>query len=130
MNHQLNNTLRRYRWLTGLLAAMVVLMTVGGALGISLLRQGISHTASDCLRLEGELNKQKRENADLAARIATVHSPDFLIANMPDGLRPTRDEQVLWLRLNAPAPAPVLSEPLPEVAFTYPRLALNTRSDD
>lgn len=83
----------------GILGCLLLLISAGGALSISWLRQEGSRTAARCMDLEQKIADQRRENANLAAQLAQVHAPQYLIENAPRGLRPTTEDQVVFMRL-------------------------------
>lgn len=100
-----------YRMAMGVLALLLALAVTAGALSVSWLRQSISWSAQESARLEREIERQRQDNENLAARVARIHSPEYLVRHMPAGLRPTADAQVCWLRLEAPPTVPAVEAP-------------------
>ncbi len=90
-----------YRWISIALCALILVVAGAGSLGIVYLRTQISHTASNVAKLEREARILANDNDTLSARIARAHSPEFLVRHMPDGLRPTNGQQIMWIKTNA-----------------------------
>lgn len=77
--------------------AGIILITVVSAFAIVWLQQQISRTAQSTKRVELELSETMRKVAHLDALIATRHQPAFLQGQVLGKLRPSRDEQVVWV---------------------------------
>ncbi|MGF1451225.1 MAG: hypothetical protein ACFB21_04010 [Opitutales bacterium] len=115
------DSLPRLRWMTGALALLLLVLAAGGALTISGLRRSIARSAEESARLERLIAEQRRENENRASQIARVHSPEFLQAHIPPGLRPIEEDQVIYLPLEAPAPPEPELVPSATVAQQSPR---------
>lgn len=79
------------------LCLLIVGITTGGAVGVVWLRQGVARHASATQELETKIEQAERRSAALEARIAKAHSPQYLTARAPDGLRPTQSNQIVWM---------------------------------
>ena len=90
-----------YRWISIALCALILVVAGAGSLGIVYLRTQISRTATNVAKLEREARILANDNDTLSARIARAHSPEFLVRHMPDGMRPTNSQQILWIKTNA-----------------------------
>lgn len=99
-------TLSKLRWLNGALILATLAVAASGALTISTLRREISRSAERSADLESRIQEQRRENENRAAQIARVSSPEFLQAYLPPGLRPAREDQIIYLPLEAPERPP------------------------
>ncbi|MBC2595363.1 hypothetical protein H5P28_13935 [Ruficoccus amylovorans] len=96
--------LNSYRWMSAGLCLMILLVAVGGSLGIVWMRTQTTGTAKHVAQMERDLRVLENDNATLSARMARAHNPEFLIRHMPQGLRPTSGNQIVWIQANA-APA-------------------------
>jgi predicted amidohydrolase len=93
--------LHSYRWLSIGLCLMILLVAVGGSLGIVWMRTQMTGTAKHVAQMERDLRALENDNATLSARMARAHNPEFLIAHMPAGLRPTSGNQIVWIQTSA-----------------------------
>lgn len=84
--------------LTAFTLGMVILAVVaGGAFGVVWLRQGVAQSARETKELNLRITQAERRQAALDTRIAKAHSPQYLTARAPEGLRPTRQDQIVWM---------------------------------
>lgn len=93
----LSKDLITYRWVSIGLCLAIIAVAGGGSMAIIWLRTEMSETAVNVAKLERQARLLDNENATLSAKIARVHNPEFLIANMPEGLRPTTSRQLIWV---------------------------------
>jgi hypothetical protein len=93
MNH--TSQLRKLSILTIL---AVVTLTVGSAFGIVWMQQQISRTAQQTKQLETELAEVVRKIEFLDERIAAIHQPVVLQGKVASTLRPSLENQVVWVR--------------------------------
>lgn len=108
-----------YRFTAFILGFMILGISTVGALGIVWMRQQISQTAYVNNQLERNLKDIERDNNNLAAQIARVHNPEYLTSRMSPDLRPTREQQVVWMvapRANRPMLQPDSENPVMNLA--------------
>lgn len=108
-----------YRFTACVLVLMILGISLAGGISVVWLRQQISYTADVNNRLERELKDLERDNNNLAAQIARVHNPEYLTSRMPTDLRPTKENQVVWMvapRATRPLEMPVSDNPVLNVA--------------
>jgi len=87
--------------------AMLLIVTILGVaaacgFGVVYLRQDMAGLARETVQLEQQIKQAERESAALDARIAKAHSPGFLRARVPAGLRETLPSQIVWMPRAAP----------------------------
>jgi len=80
-----------------LILAMIA-VTVGSAFTIVWMQQQISRTAQQSQALEAQLAETTRKLRYLDERIATVHQPVVLQGRVAGVLRPSTDNQIVWVR--------------------------------
>lgn len=106
MNNTQDNRQSVYRlWAIGL-GVTIVVVTICGSLGLVWMRQQVSAAATSVSRLQTQIVEAERESAGLDARLARALSPGNLAASLPEGLRPSSGEQIVWsVRARPLAPA-------------------------
>ena len=80
---------------------MIVAMAaviVSSAFGIVWMQQQISRTAQNSNKLESQLAETVRKLRYLDERIATIHQPIVLQGKVAGLLRPSMDNQIVWVR--------------------------------
>lgn len=107
MNYAQDNSQTVYRlWAIGLGVAIVV-VTICGSLGLVWMRQQVTAVAAATSRLQFEISEAERESAGLDARLARALSPQYLATSLPEGLRPSSGNQIVWsVRPQPLAPVP------------------------
>lgn len=81
--------------------ALVVLMsaiTVGSGFAIVWTQQQISRTAQNAKETEADLAEIVRKISFLDQRIATLHQPVVLQGKVAGSLRPSMENQIVWVR--------------------------------
>jgi hypothetical protein len=81
--------------------ALVLLMaaiTVCSAFAIVWTQQQISRTAQNTKQIEADLAEMVRKIGFLDQRIATLHQPVVLQGKVAGVLRPSMEDQVVWVR--------------------------------
>lgn len=73
-------------------------ITVGSAFGIVWMQQQISRTAQSTKQVEAELAEMVRKIGFLDERIAAIHQPVVLQGKVAGTLRPSTENQVVWVR--------------------------------
>ncbi len=89
--------LNLYKFSALALGVLILAVSAAGSLGLVWMRQQISQSARDAVRLERDIQEAERENARLAAQIARAHQPENLVAHASPALRPTSPAQVVWM---------------------------------
>ena len=110
-----------------LIVAMIAI-TVGSGFAIVWMQQQISRTAQHSQKTEALLAETVRKLRYLDERIATMHQPVVLQAKVAGTLRPSMDNQIVWVReSNAPSgQAYAVSEPY-EVSMDLAFVDLSAR---
>ncbi|HBM85375.1 MAG TPA: hypothetical protein DD423_01035 [Opitutae bacterium] len=110
-----------------LIVAMIAI-TVGSGFAIVWMQQQISRTAQHSQKTEALLAETVRKLRYLDERIATMHQPVVLQAKVAGTLRPSMDNQIVWVReSNAPSGrAYAVSEPY-EVSMDLAFVDLSAR---
>lgn len=80
-----------------MIVAMIA-VTVGSAFAIVWMQQQISRTAQNSNKLESQLAEAVRKLRYLDERIATIHQPVVLQGKVAGLLRPSMDNQIVWVR--------------------------------
>jgi len=80
-----------------LIVAMIVL-TVFSGFAIVWIQQQISRTAQSSKALESEMTEIERRLSYVDEKIATLHQPIMLQSKVADRLRPSLDNQIVWVR--------------------------------
>ena len=114
----MTSKLRQLRCLTAGLAIAILVVTAGGALTISGMRRSIGRSAEASAALERSIREQSRENENRASQIARMRNPQYLLTQVPPGLREVEEEQLIYLSLEPPPP-----EPVPHSAEAYAETA-------
>jgi len=78
----------------------MIAITVGSAFAIVWMQQQISRTAENSQLLESQLAETSRKLSYLDERIATVHQPVVLQGKVAGLLRPSTENQIVWVREN------------------------------
>lgn len=81
--------------------ALVVLMsaiTLGSGFAIVWTQQQISRTAQNAKQTEADLAEIVRKISFLDQRIATLHQPVVLQGKVAGSLRPSMENQIVWVR--------------------------------
>lgn len=87
-----------FKW-AALVAGMVLLVCcVAGALGTVFVRQGIMNAACDVKKFETELCNMQRRSNYLASKIATAHSPEYLVHRASKALSLPKKDHIVWVR--------------------------------
>ena len=73
-------------------------ITVGSAFAIVWTQQQISRTAEKTKQIEADLAEMVRKIGFLDERIATMHQPVVLQGRVAGVLRPSMENQVVWVR--------------------------------
>lgn len=73
-------------------------VTVGSAFAIVWTQQQISRTAQNTKQIEADLAEMIRKISFLDQRIATMHQPVVLQGKVAGTLRPSMENQVVWVR--------------------------------
>ena len=73
-------------------------ITVGSAFAIVWTQQQISRTAQSTKQLEADLAEVVRKIGFLDERIATLHQPVVLQSKVAGTLRPSMENQIVWVR--------------------------------
>lgn len=84
--------------------ALIVLMTaitVGSAFAIVWTKQQISRTAQSAKQTEADLAEMVRKIGFLDQRIASLHQPVVLQGKVAGSLRPSLENQIVWVRERA-----------------------------
>jgi hypothetical protein len=105
----------------------MIAVTVGSGFAIVWMQQQISRTAKRSQEVEAQLAETVRKLRYLDERIATMHQPVVLQGKVADTLRPSLDNQIVWVReSNVPSGrAYAVSEPY-ETSMDLAFLDLNT----
>jgi hypothetical protein len=106
----------------------MIAVTVGSGFAIVWMQQQISRTAKRSQQVEAQLAETVRKLRYLDERIATMHQPVVLQAKVAGSLRPSLDNQIVWVReSNVPTGrAYVVSQPY-EASMDLAFLDLNTK---
>lgn len=93
MPHQ--TSLRKFSILA---VVAITAVTLGSAMGIVWMQQQISRTAQQTKVLEADLAEMVRKIEFLDKRIAAIHQPVVLQGKVASTLRPSLENQVVWVR--------------------------------
>lgn len=110
-----------------LLVVSMIAITVISAFAIVWMQQQISRTAQNSKENEAKLAETVRKLRYLDERIATMHQPVVLQGKVAGVLRPSMDDQIVWVNEQnvATGRAYALSAPY-EVSMDLALLDLNT----
>jgi hypothetical protein len=105
----------------------MIAVTVGSGFAIVWMQQQISRTAKRSQEVEAQLAETVRKLRYLDERIATMHQPVVLQGKVAGRLRPSLDNQIVWVReSNVPTGrAYAVSQPY-EASMDLAFLDLNT----
>lgn len=96
MTYEQDNSLTAYRLGAIVLGVAIVVVTICGSLGLVWMRQQVSGMATNASRLQTQIAESERFSAGLQARLARALSPQYLSSRLPQGLRPSASEQIVW----------------------------------
>ena len=94
MNHL---SVKTRSYILSLIIAMIV-VTVFSGFAIVWMQQQISRTAQSGKEIEFELAEIDRSLSYVDERIATLHQPIVLQSKVADRLRPSLENQIVWVR--------------------------------
>ncbi len=80
------------------LIAMMAAITLGSAFAVVWTKQQISRTAQNAKQIETDLAEMVRKISFLDQRIATLHQPVVLQSKVAGRLRPSMENQIVWVR--------------------------------
>jgi uncharacterized protein HemX len=80
------------------LIVLIAAVIVGSAFAIVWTQQQISRTAQSAKQTEADLGEMVRKISFLDQRIATLHQPVVLEGKVAGSLRPSLENQVVWVR--------------------------------
>ena len=80
------------------LIALIAAVIVGSAFAIVWTQQQISRTAQSAKQIEADLAEMVRKIGFLDQRIATLHQPVVLQGKVAGRLRPSMENQIVWVR--------------------------------
>lgn len=100
----MNNLSQKARSRSLFFVIAMIAITVGSGFAIVWMQQQISRTAKRSQQVESQLAETVRKLRYLDERIATMHQPVVLQGKVADTLRPSLDNQIVWVReSNAPS---------------------------
>ncbi len=105
-----------YRFFCIILGFFIVTLTVVGALGTVFFRQEVMKKADQVKTLEVSLDKVERRNNYLAAKIAQVHTPEYLVGRASSTLSTPQKGQVVWIKADG---TPTQIKPSRTDAFSH-----------
>ena len=88
----------QFRKRSALIVIAIIAATAGSAFAIVWMQQQISRTAHSTNQLEAELAEMVRKIDYLDERIASLHQPVVLQGKVAGSLRPSQENQVVWVR--------------------------------
>lgn len=88
----------QFRKHSALIVIFLIALTAGSAFATVWMQQQISRTASSTNQLEAELAEVVRKINFLDERIASLHQPVVLQGKVAGSLRPSLENQVVWVR--------------------------------
>ena len=102
------------------LSLLILLVAGGGGLSVVWLRTKIAHSAKHITRMQAEQKQVTIKLQDIDAKIAEAHTPEVLKAGIPSSVRPSGQEQIIWVPDGyksgaSPASGSELETPLPVV---------------
>lgn len=111
-----------------LMVIAMIAITVTSAFAIVWMQQQISRTAQNSKQREAELAEMVRKLRYLDERIATLHQPVVLQGKVSGVLRPSVDDQIVWVneRSVASGRAYAVSQPY-EVSMDLAFIDLNAQ---
>lgn len=81
-----------------LMIVTMIAIAVSSAFGIVWMQQQINRTARNCQQVEREMEETMRRMRYLDERIASIHQPVILQGKVAGVLRPSLEQQVVWVR--------------------------------
>lgn len=96
MTYQQDNRLTMYRLGAIALGVAIVLVTICGSLGLVWMRQQSALVQAAASNLQTRIFDAERIGSGLEAQLARALSPQSLAARLPQGLRPSASEQMVW----------------------------------
>lgn len=94
----MNNVSQKARGRIFFFIIAMIAVTVGSGFGIVWMQQQISRTAKRSQEIESQLAETVRKLRYLDERIATMHQPVVLQGKVAGALRPSLDNQIVWVR--------------------------------
>lgn len=88
----------QFRKRGALIVIFMIAATVGSAFAIVWMQQQISRTARSTNQLEADLAEMVRKIDYLDERIASLRQPVVLQGKVAGSLRPSQENQVVWVR--------------------------------
>jgi len=88
----------QFRKRSALIVIAMIAVTTGSAFAIVWMQQQISRTARSTNQLEADLAEMVRKIDYLDERIASLHQPVVLQGKVAGSLRPSLENQVVWVR--------------------------------
>ncbi|MFP4156892.1 MAG: hypothetical protein ACLFU4_04675 [Opitutales bacterium] len=88
----------QFRKRSAFLVIVMIAATAGSAFAIVWMQQQISRTARSTNQFEAELAEVVRKIDYLDERIASLHQPVVLQGKVAGNLRPSLENQVVWVR--------------------------------
>ena len=92
---KLSKYIRKYCFL---IVVLIGFVTVGSGFAIVWMQQQISRTADRTKRLESEFTEMVRKIDFLDERIARIHQPVVLQGEVAGRLRPSLENQLVWVQ--------------------------------
>jgi hypothetical protein len=83
--------------LTVSLSLLILLVAGFGGMSVVWMRTKISQSADRISQVETEQKKVNRRLQDIGAKIAESHTPEVLKAGIPASVRPSLQEQIIWV---------------------------------
>ena len=94
----MNNVSQQARGRILFFVIAMIAVTVGSGFAIVWMQQQISRTAKRSQEVESQLAETVRKLRYLDERIATMHQPVVLQGKVAGTLRPSLDNQIVWVR--------------------------------
>ncbi len=101
--YQRPKTFSSYQLVSVILAILAISVVVVGALGTVFMRQEIMKKAERLKGFEITLDKLERRSHYLAAKIAQVHTPEYLVRRASADLKVPQKNQIVWVKPNGAA---------------------------
>lgn len=96
MHYSQDNSQNVYRLWAFVLGGAIVVVTICGSLALVWMRQQVSVMATTAYSLELQIADAERTGAGLETRLARALSPQHLASRLPEGLRPSSGNQIVW----------------------------------
>lgn len=94
----MNRLSKKYKSHIFCLLIAIVAVTVFSGFAIVWLQQQISRTAQRSQKIESEISELDRKLNYTNGRIAKIHQPIVLQSKVADTLRPSLENQIVWVR--------------------------------